>query len=321
MDSDIENDDHSDHSLYIKNIPLEIRVRNEWWELKHSELNYNGTNKIGSGSAGDVYKINWRGIDVVVKCLKKNVKNYEEQAYKDLLNEISIISHLRHPNLLLFLGACTINEPILLVYEYLNKGTLENYYRSNLKYNNYWKPKKNLIQMWLLELTRAVYFLHNCYYPIMHRDIKPSNILLTDSLHLKLSDFGLSKLLVKNPENYKMSECTGTFRYMAPEIMESKDYDLKIDIYSLSLNMWFICSCVRPYIELEKLEDKMMYRMILYNSYRPDIKKISWLKEPKLNELITQMWDKDPDLRPDIKHVLKIIESNNIKNTDYCIIQ
>ena len=79
--------------------------------------------------------------------------------------------------------------------------------------------------------------------------------------------------------------------------------------------MWFICSCVRPYIELEKIEDKMMYRMIVYNNYRPDIKKISWLKEPKLNELITQMWNKEPELRPDIKYVLKTIESNNIKNT------
>lgn len=318
---DIDLYDHSDHNLYIKNIPLEQRGINEWWELKHEELKYKEIDKIGTGSNGNVYKINWRGIDVVVKCLKKKETNYEEQAYKDLLNEISIISRLRHPNLLLFLGGCTINEPILLVYEYLNKGTLENYYIYNQKYNKKWKPTKTLIQMWLLELTRAVYFLHNCYYPIMHRDIKPSNLLLTDSLHLKLSDFGLSKLLIKNPEKYKMSGCTGTFRYMAPEIMENKDYDLKIDIYSLSLNMWYICSGRIPYYELDMLEYNNIYRSILYDNIRPDINKIEWLKMKDFDKLIVKMWDRDPFIRPNIDEVLKNIEINNIKKKEYCNIQ
>jgi len=293
----------SSNSLYMEQVPFNIRGRSEWWELKHSEIFL--YEKLAEGGNGIINKALWRGLNCVVKCLKRNNNDIE---YQDMINEISVISHLRHPNLVLFLGACTITDPLLLLYEFMPNSSLDNYYAkiSNQK-NRLWKPKKIQAYKWIYELTQAVYFLHHCYYPIMHRDLKPSNILLNEDLHIKLTDFGLSRTIKKKHDKYKMSGCTGTLRYMVPEVIFNKgeDYDLKIDIYSLALNYWFILTGKIPYAELD-LNPHVI--QLIQLDYRPDIKDVEIIE---LQDLIKQMWSTNPDNRPDIEHILKMIE--NIK--------
>ena len=294
----------SSNSLYMEQVPFNIRGRAEWWELKHSEIIL--YEKLAEGGNGIINKASWRGLKCVVKCLKHNNNDIE---YQDMINEISVISHLRHPNLVLFLGACTITDPLLLLYEFMPHGSLDNYYAniSNQK-NRLWKPKKIQAYKWIYELTQAVYFLHHCYYPIMHRDLKPSNILLNEDIHIKLTDFGLSRTIKKKHEKYKMSGCTGTLRYMAPEVIfnEGEDYDLKIDIYSLALVFWFILTGKIPYAELD-LNPHVI--QLIQIDYRPDIKEVEIIE---LQELIKQMWSTNPDNRPDIDHILKMIEEIKI---------
>jgi len=324
-DSDIDNDnditlnenyndsDYSNHSLYIKDTPFDKRGITEWWELKHNEFNIVNNNLIGFGSTGRVYKTYWRGIECVVKMLNVNTsKRMNDINKNDLINEISIISRLRHPNLVLFLGACTLNEPILLIYEYMENGNLEQYYHNKNIYKK-WKPDINLLHKWLIQLTQAIYFLHNCYYPIIHRDIKPSNLLLDDSLNLKLTDFGLSKHLKSKNDNYNMSGITGTLRYMAPEIRNNCDnYDLKIDIYSLSLNFWFMCTGLKPFYEYN-LENPTICLLIINENIRPNIKKMDWLNSNNFSNLIIKMWDKEPNNRPCIEEILNFLEQNKFK--------
>jgi serine/threonine protein kinase len=294
----------SSNSLYMEHVPFNIRGRAEWWELKHSEILL--YEKLAEGGNGIINKASWRGLKCVVKCLKHNNNDIE---YQDMINEISVISHLRHPNLVLFLGACTITDPLLLLYEFMPHGSLDNYYAniSNQK-NRLWKPKKMQAYKWIYELTQAVYFLHHCYYPIMHRDLKPSNILLNEDLHIKLTDFGLSRTIKKKHEKYKMSGCTGTLRYMAPEVIfnEGEDYDLKIDIYSLALVFWFILTGKIPYAELD-LNPHVI--QLIQIDYRPDIKDVEIIE---IQDLIKQMWSTNPDNRPDIDHILKMIEDIKI---------
>lgn len=290
----------SSNSLYMEQVPFNIRGRSEWWELKHSEIFL--YEKLAEGGNGIINKASWRGLKCVVKCLKHNNNDIE---YQDMINEISVISHLRHPNLVLFLGACTITDPLLLLYEFMPHGSLDNYYLNNSNQKNrLWKPKKTQAYKWIYELTQAIYFLHHCYYPIMHRDLKPSNILLNEDLHIKLTDFGLSRTIKKKHEKYKMSGCTGTLRYMAPEVIfnEGEDYDLKIDIYSLALVFWFILTGKIPYAELD-LNPHVI--KLIQIDYRPAIKEVEIIE---LQELIKQMWSTNPDNRPDIDHILKMIE-------------
>lgn len=294
----------SSNSLYMEQVPFNIRGRSEWWELKHSEIFL--YEKLAEGGNGIINKASWRGLNCVVKCLKHNNNDIE---YQDMINEISVISHLRHPNLVLFLGACTITDPLLLLYEFMPHGSLDIYYlnNSNIK-NKLWKPKKHQAYKWIYELTQAIYFLHHCYYPIMHRDLKPSNILLTEDLHIKLTDFGLSRTIKKKHDKYKMSGCTGTLRYMAPEVIinNGEDYDLKIDIYSLALNFWFILTGKIPYAELDL--NPGFIKLIQIN-YRPEIKDIEIIE---FHDIIKQMWSTNPDNRPHIEHILKMIEEIKI---------
>ena len=272
---------------------------------------------IGFGSTGKVYKTYWRGIECVVKMLNVNTSKQMNDINKnDLINEISIISRLRHPNLVLFLGACTLNEPILLIYEYMENGNLEQYYHNKNIYKK-WKPDIKLLYKWLIQLTQAIYFLHNCYYPIIHRDIKPSNLLLDDSLNLKLTDFGLSKHLKSKNDNYNMSGITGTLRYMAPEIRNNCDnYDLKIDIYSLSLNFWFMCTGLKPFYEYN-LENPTTCLLIINENIRPNIKKMDWLNSNIFSNLIIKMWDKEPNNRPCIEEILNFLEQNKFKKKNF----
>lgn len=292
-------------SMYIDLVPFELRGRAEWWEIKRKEILIN--EQIGEGGNGIINKVKWRGLICVVKCLRH--KN-DDNEYNDLKNEISVISHLRHPNLVLFLGACTVIDPLLLIYEYMPNGSLETYYNNMSKRKNrLWKPNDKYIQMWITELTKAIYFLHHCHYPIMHRDIKPSNILLNEDLHVKLTDFGLSRTIKKKHDIYKMSGCTGTLRYMAPELLFNKgeDYDLKIDIYSLALNFWFISTGKKPFTEIDRNPDTIL---LIPEGFRPNIKEI---KNDKMKGLISKMWDTSPSLRPDIRNVLEVVENIKVK--------
>lgn len=303
-DDDVKSNS-SNNSLYLEQVPFNLRGRAEWWELKHGDISL--YEKIAEGSNGIINRAKWRGLKCVVKCLKHNNNDVE---YQDLINEISVISHLRHPNLVLFLGACTITDPLLLLYEYMPHGSLDIYYNKKSKEKKrVWKPKIQLAYKWIYELTQAIYFLHHCYYPIMHRDLKPSNILLNEDLHIKLTDFGLSRTIKKKHDKYKMSGCTGTLRYMAPEIIfnNGEDYDLKIDIYSLALNLWFICTGKIPYSELDKNPHVIQ---LIQLDYRPEIKEVEIVE---LRDLIKQMWSTSPDNRPDIDHIFNIIQSITIK--------
>ena len=317
LDNNYNDSDFSNHSLYIKDTPFDKRGITEWWELKHNEFNIINENLIGLGSTGKVYKTYWRGIECVVKMLNTTTsKTKNDINHTDLINEISIISRLRHPNLVLFLGACTLKEPILLLYEYMENGNLEDYYYNKNK-NKKWKPDIKLLNKWLIQLTQAIYFLHNCYYPIIHRDIKPSNLLLDESLNLKLTDFGLSKHLKSKNDYYNMSGMTGTLRYMAPEVINNCDnYDLKIDIYSLSLNFWFICSGLKPFHEYN-LENNDMCQLIIRENIRPNIKKLDWLNSNNFSDLIKKMWDKESNIRPSIEVVLNFLEQNKFKKKTF----
>ena len=191
----------------------------------------------------------------------------------------------------------------------MQHGSLDIYYlnNSNIK-NKLWKPKKPQAYKWIYELTQAIYFLHHCYYPIMHRDLKPSNILLTEDLHIKLTDFGLSRTIKKKHDKYKMSGCTGTLRYMAPEVIinNGEDYDLKIDIYSLALNFWFILTGKIQYAELDL--NPGFIKLIQIN-YRPEIKDVEIIE---FHDIIKQMWSTNTDNRPHIEHILKMIEEIKI---------
>ena len=122
-----------------------------------------------------------------------------------------------------------------------------------------------------MELSRALCFLHNCNPVIIHRDLKPANLLLNEDGHLKVGDFGLSKVkdIQKIAGTYRMTGKTGSMRYMAPEVfLDDPHYDEKVDIYSTGLIMWYMTLGERPF---DRVPAHLVAEKASSGSLRPNI--------------------------------------------------
>jgi serine/threonine protein kinase len=167
----------------------------------------------------------------------------------------------------------------------------------------------------LTSLFKGSSFINSAF--ALARSSKDAAGFIITSAH-KLADFGLSRTIKKKHDIYKMSGCTGTLRYMAPEILFNKgeDYNLMIDIYSLALNYWFIATGTRPFNEIDK-NPHIIH--LIKEGFRPNINDIH--NNAELKKLIIRMWDTCPEMRPDIKEVLdefnlitEKIEKDDIKS-------
>ena len=200
--------------------------------LAFAEQDVETLERIGSGQCAEVYKARWRGTFAVVKVLKQ-AGDYHAgwtlaTARADLVHEISVLSHLRHPNLVLFLGAIIEQDNVVLINEFMDGGNLEEYVAGLKKKHPGSRtrvPRQNCAR-WGVDLGQALTFLHGCNPPVIHRDLKPANLLLCSDGRLKVGDFGLSRAdpRLAHGDAFMMTGRTGTIRYMAPEAMQIDEY-------------------------------------------------------------------------------------------------
>ncbi|CAK0826695.1 unnamed protein product, partial [Prorocentrum cordatum] len=198
-----------------------------------------------------IHTAEWRGMKVVAKTLL-NVQADDGDLTKEVLREIGILSTLRHPDLVMFLGACIYSPQPFLISEYMEGGDLDLYYSMKASQRGSpYRPHMSLFLRWSSAVARALCFLHNCSPPIVHRDLKPMNLLLTKNNDLKVTDFGISKLMRPSLGDRapRMSGGVGTWRYMAPEVVRSEQYTDRVDIYSFALIMWFMSTGVQPFVD------------------------------------------------------------------------
>lgn len=144
---------------------------------------------------------------------------------------------LRHPNIVMFLGACTKQPNFAIVLQYCARGSLWSTIQ-NLDIPISWEDRRKFA----LDTARGVNYLHTCSPPIIHRDLKSLNLLLDDSYKVKLADFGWTKGL----ENY-MTGKIGTYQWMAPEVIASQKYSQKADVFSYGIILWEIASREPPF--------------------------------------------------------------------------
>ncbi|OIT22045.1 g-type lectin s-receptor-like serinethreonine-protein kinase [Nicotiana attenuata] len=183
--------------------------------------------KVGSGGFGTVYKGTLSdGAVVAVKkmnCLGAHGK-------KEFCTEIAIIGRIHHVNLVSLKGFCAHRGERFLVYEYMKRGSLDRTLFGNGPALD-WHTRYEIA----LGTARGLAYLHGgCEHKIIHCDVKPENILLHDNLQVKISDFGLSKLL--NPEQSSwFTTMRGTRGYLAPEWLTSSAITEKSDVYSYGM--------------------------------------------------------------------------------------
>nr|XP_023917152.1 G-type lectin S-receptor-like serine/threonine-protein kinase At5g35370 [Quercus suber] len=182
---------------------------------------------IGRGGFGTVY----RGTlsDKTVVAVKK-ITSLGIQGKKEFCTEISIIGNIHHVNLVRLKGFCAQGRQRFLVLEYMNRGSLGSTLFGNGPVLE-WQERLEIA----IGTARGLAYLHSgCEHRIIHCDVKPENILLNDNLQVKISDFGLSKLL--NPEqSFLFTTMRGTRGYLAPEWIMSSTISDKADVYSYGL--------------------------------------------------------------------------------------
>ncbi|KAM0872970.1 hypothetical protein ACQ4PT_038413 [Festuca glaucescens] len=180
-------------------------------ELRSATENFSSNNLLGQGGYGSVYKGKLTdGRFVAVKQLSEG----SHQGKKEFAAEIETISRVQHRNLVKLYGCCLEGNKPLLVYEYLENGSLDRaLFGKGYAYLD-WPTRFEIC----LGIARGLAYLHEeSSIRVVHRDIKASNILLDANLNPKISDFGLAKLY-DDKETHVSTKVAGTFGYLAPEV-------------------------------------------------------------------------------------------------------
>lgn len=193
------------------------------WTLKDFDIG----KRLGRGKFGCVYLAREKssGFIVALKVLFKSQLSRAGVEHQ-LRREIEIQSHLRHRNILRLYGYFYDNSRIYLILENASGGEL---YKQLKKVDTF---PEQLTSKYIGALSEALKYCHS--KNVIHRDIKPENLLLSASGDLKIADFGWS---VHAPNNRRKTLC-GTLDYLPPEMVEGKEHDQTVDVWSLGVLMY-----------------------------------------------------------------------------------
>ncbi|XP_041025814.1 integrin-linked protein kinase 1 isoform X1 [Juglans microcarpa x Juglans regia] len=277
--------------------PMHVRHAREVpeYEINTNELDFTNSVEITKGT---FHIASWRGIQVAVKKLGEEVITDEDKvrAFRD---ELALLQKIRHPNVVQFLGAVTQTSPMMIVTEYLPKGDLCAFLRKK------GALKPTTAVRFALDIARGMNYLHeNKPEPIIHRDLEPSNILRDDSGHLKVADFGVSKLQTVKED--KPLTCQETScRYVAPEVFITEGYDTKVDVFSFALILQEMIEGHPPFSA--KLENDVP--KVYAAKERPPFRASAKLYAHGLKELIEDCWSEKPAKRPTFRQIIRRLES------------
>ncbi|XP_057832260.2 L-type lectin-domain containing receptor kinase IX.1-like [Cryptomeria japonica] len=281
-------------------------------DLKAGTNNFSETQKLGQGGFGGVYKgVTGEANEVVAI---KRISQGSRQGMKEFISEISIVSRVRHRNLVQLLGWCHEKGELLLVYEYMSNGSLDKHlFSKGASPPLQWSHRYRIA----LEIACGLLYLHEEWDQcIVHRDIKSSNVMLDGNFNAKLGDFGLARML----EHNRLSQTTiaaGTFGYLAPECVITGRTSPESDVYSFGAVALEIATGKR--IVDERLQEHNM-RLVewVWDLYGQG--KILEAADEKLNgehegaemeQLIgIGLWCSHPDplARPKIRQVVKLLK-------------
>lgn len=263
------------------------------------------TQSIGKGAYGEVFRGALHGKDVAVKKLFLG-DNVEEELLKDFRREVEVMVTLRHPNIVLLMGACTQPGNMMIIMEYMAYGSV-----ADLLYG---KKRRFLSFEQRLKMAKdtalGMNWLHHMNPPFLHLDLKPQNLLVDANLNVKVADFGMSQIRDNVEDN--SDELGGSPFYMAPEVLLSRGATEKSDVYSFSIVLWTLYTREEPY--KDQFEDEEELRMsVCDDEVRPKLPE----ECPKaLADLIRKCWSSEPDDRPTFQDMLesRVFERVNVQN-------
>lgn len=240
----------------LPGMPKEFHFR----ELKKATNNFDEKRKLGQGGYGVVYKgvLPEDNVEVAVKWFSRESLKGED----DFLAELTIINRLRHKHLVRLLGWCHKNGKLLLVYEYMRKGSLDMHLFTVTGEPLSWTLRRKI----LAGVASALHYLHYEYdQKVVHRDIKASNIMLDSDFNARLGDFGLARALDNEKTSYAEAEgVLGTIGYIAPECFHTGRATQQSDIYAFGALLIEVVSGQRPGTKVNGFQFMVDYVWSLY---------------------------------------------------------
>lgn len=288
-------------------------------ELEEATDGFSASRELGDGGFGTVYKGKLKdGRVVAVKRLYKN--NYRR--VEQFLNEVDILSRLLHQNLVILYG-CTsrMSRDLLLVYEFIPNGTVADHLHGPraVQRGLTWPLRLNIA----IETAEALAYLHAV--EIIHRDVKTTNILLDNSFHVKVADFGLSRLFPLEVTHVSTVP-QGTPGYVDPVYHQCYKLTDKSDVYSFGVVLVELISS-KPAVDMSRSHSEINLANMALN--RIQNHEVVQLVDPELGydtdsetkrtidrvaEVAFQCLQLERDLRPSIKEVVEIL--NCIRDGD-----
>lgn len=232
------SEDFSPHDGHILPHP-NLRVFS-FLELKAATKNFRSDTVLGEGGFGKVFK-GWieekgnpKNANVTLIAVKK-LNTESVQGFEEWKSEVQFLGRLSHPNLVKLLGYCSDDQELLLVYEFMQKGSLENHLfgRGSSVQPLPWEKRLQI----LIGAAKGLVFLHSSERQVIYRDFKASNILLDGSYNAKISDFGLAKLGPSGSRTHVTTRVMGTNGYAAPEYIATGHLYVKSDVYAFGVVM------------------------------------------------------------------------------------
>ncbi|KAK3160106.1 hypothetical protein QOZ80_1BG0055250 [Eleusine coracana subsp. coracana] len=277
--------------------PPGARIRGgseELWSADLSKLEIRS--KFATGRHSRVYSGRYAGREVAIKMVSQPEEDaaLAAELERQFASEVALLLRLRHPNIISFVAACKKPPVFCIITEFMAGGSLR-------KYLHQQEPHSVPIELVLklaLDIARGMSYLHS--QGILHRDLKSENILLGADMSVKVADFGISCL---------ESQCgsgkgfTGTYRWMAPEMIKEKHHTRKVDVYSFGIVMWELLTSLVPFSEMTP--EQAAVAVALKNARPP----LPASCPVAISHLITQCWATNPDRRPQFDDIVAILES------------
>ncbi|KAJ3679261.1 hypothetical protein LUZ60_017272 [Juncus effusus] len=295
MMSDPGSDDRLAIALTDPRLPTETLRDYQNWTVDLSKLHIEKS--FAQGAFGKLYRGEYNGVDVAIKLLQRTFDQdrdgkaqlMEQQFYQ----EVVMLTKLNHPNIVKFVGMCMKPEVFCIVTEYEKGGSLRSFL---MKRQNKAVPLKLAVRQ-ALDVARGMEYVHR--EKLIHRDLKSDNLLIAGDKSIKIADFGVARIEVK-PEG--MTPETGTYRWMAPEMIQHRPYTQKVDVYSFGIVLWELVTGKLPFDNMTAVQAAFA---VVNRGARPVVPADCY---PALANLMSRCWDTDPDVRPTFAEIVVILE-------------